>query len=1045
MKMSIRTKFLIVCLFLVLVTIAGISLTYYTLTKQDKQRESRQRIQIGFDIILNDYTRRITIYTQSVKRFLAENVALLWATYTYSRDQSEEGTIRFLFDNFADASEELRQFGRVASADRVMLYGANRRLLVVYRRVGEQELKGGYFVSAEEGAQYLPMNDPMTLAEITFRRINSALHFKNKPFPDVPLPPGVAAIYDQDIPDDISIYIFKEGTQLGIRIVAPIYRRDVKMGVLVGDVFYTQSMIEEYASLSKTEINFFAENQFSVGTLKKQMLLDERILTGTMSCQDVRDQLQHLAITSVTFGIDTYYQGACVLKNGENAIGTITVSLSQEIEQQEIGNILETVFTTSGIGILICLALVSWVVVPKFTNPILRLDHAALRMAQGDLQQPIDVRGNDELSTLAQSFAHMRDEIQRKIQELENLNAELDQRVENRTAELVRQKYILDIFMETVPDRIFFKDREGKITRANAAYTLRIGLHNPTEAIGKTVFDLFPTEEAQKRHEQDLEILRTGIPLIGEEEEREGNDGQREWALITKMPLRNEHGDIIGTFGISRDITLLKHSEEALRQAKESAESASRAKSEFLANMSHELRTPLNVMLGFAQIMARHSDISGENREYLDIIRHSGEHLLSLINNVLDLSKIEAGRMSVNESTIDLFRLLSELEEMFTHKAAQKHLSVIFEQAEHTPQYVYLDAPKLRQVLINLLNNAIKFTEEGGIAVRVKPVEAPAAMPEQQNRCWLRFEVEDTGPGIAPEEAGMLFEAFGQTKTGRQAQEGTGLGLTISQRFVQLLGGEIHVNSIVAQGTTFSFTIPVEVAQGQETANLLPSRRIIALEPGQPRYRILVVDDKPGNRHVLTRLLTPFGFDVAEAVNGQEALAVWREFKPHLIWMDIRMPVMNGYEATRQMKASAEGRATVVIALTASGFDDEHEKVLAAGCDGFLHKPFRETDIFEMMQKYLGVRYVYEESRDAERIITPATFRDVLSPEAILAIPSEMLAEMRQAVIEVDPSKMHQMIVMIRHEHQALAEALEALIKEFRFDILQSIFEELDA
>ncbi|GAK51426.1 putative Histidine kinase [Candidatus Moduliflexus flocculans] len=1045
MKVSIRTKFLIVCLSLVLVTIAGISLTYYTLTKQDKQRESRQRIQIGFDIILNDYSRRITTYTQSVKRFLAENVALLWATYTYSRDQSEDGTIRFLFDNFADASEELRQFGRVASADRVMLYGSNRRLLVVYQRIGEQEFKGGYFVSEEEGMQYLPMNDPTILAEITFRYNNRALRFRNKPFPKASLPHGVSAMYDQDIPDEISIHVFKEGAQLGIRIVAPIYRRDVKMGVLVGDVFYTQSMIEEYASLSKTDINFFAEDLLSVGTLKQQTRLDSQTLAEMMNCQDVLDAQQNLVITSLTFGIDTYYQGRCVLKNGGDAAGAITVSLSKDIEQREIGNILEAVFTISGIGILICLALVSWVVVPKFTNPILRLDYAALRMAQGDLSQPIDESGNDELSTLAQSFAHMRDEIQRKIQELEELNAELDQRVEDRTAELVRQSHILDTFLETVPDRIFFKDIEGKITRANVAYAVRVGLPNPAAAIGKTAFDLFPPDEADKRHEQDMAIIRTGIPLIGEEEERKGANGQKEWSLITKMPLRDERGEIVGTFGISRDITLLKQSEEALRQAKEAAESANSAKSEFLANMSHELRTPLNVMLGFAQIMARHSDISGENKEYLDIIRHSGEHLLSLINNVLDLSKIEAGRMSVNESTIDLFRLLSELEEMFTHKAAQKHLSVVFEQAEQTPQYVYLDAPKLRQILINLLNNAIKFTEEGGIAVRVKPVDMLDAASEQPNRRWLHFEVEDTGPGIAPEEIEALFEAFRQTQTGRQAQEGTGLGLTISQRFVHLLGGEIWVDSVVGQGTTFSFTIPVDIAQGQETVNLLSSRRIVALEPGQPRYRILVVDDKPGNRHVLVKLLSPFGFDVAEAANGQEALAVWREFKPHLVWMDIRMPVMNGYEATRQMKASVDGQATVVIALTASGFDDEQEKVLAAGCDGFLHKPFREADIFEMMQKYLGVRYVYEGFRETERAITPASFREALSPEAFAALSPELLAELRQAIVETDPLKMRQVIAMIRPEHQALADTLDTLTKEFRFDILQAVFEEIGA
>src|SRR5512136_1565094 len=234
MNMSVHTKFLVLCIVLVLVITSGISVTYYVRTKQDKQRESLQRIQIAFDIILNDFAKRINTYTASMNKFLQENVTLMWATYSYGLDQSEHGTLMFLFDHFADVSAELKQFGRVALADRVMLYGANKRLLVVYQRLGDQETRGGYWVSEEEGSQYLPMDEPSIQGEITFRRNNLAIDAKNKPLPKTPLPPGVKADYEGEVPDTISINLFREGQQLGIRIVAPIYRRNDKIGILVG-------------------------------------------------------------------------------------------------------------------------------------------------------------------------------------------------------------------------------------------------------------------------------------------------------------------------------------------------------------------------------------------------------------------------------------------------------------------------------------------------------------------------------------------------------------------------------------------------------------------------------------------------------------------------------------------------------------------------------------------------------------------------------------------------------------------------------------------
>ena len=846
MRESIRTKFLVLCVFLILVTVAGISSAYYMITKQDKHRESRQRIGIAFDIILTDFTKRVNTYTASVKQFLEENISLLWATYSYSLDDSEAGTIRFLSENFPEAFEELRQFGRVALADRVMLYGANKRLLAVYQRLGKQETRGGYLITEEEGSRYLPMDDPSVQAEITFRRNNLQLNYKNRLFPEYPLPPGVKAQYDEKIPDDIDVLMFQDGQQLGIRIVAPIYRREEKMGILVGEVFYTQKMIEEYASLSKTEINFFSGSVLSVGTLREQLWISAERLKSAASCQNLVDDQRAYEVFPITLGKEDYYQGQCAFKHGDDVFGAISVSLSQDIEKREIGKILQAVFGISAIGIVAAMVLVSGFVVPKFTRPIITLSNTAIRMAQGDLQQKIDTSAQDELGTLARSFAYMRNEIQAKIQELQELNAELDQRVERRTAEVLRQRYILDTFIKTVPDRIYFKDRQGRITRANTAHATRLGFTEPAQVIGKTAFDLFSPDDARRKHEQEQKILRSGIPVIGSEERVKWPDGKEEWSLTTKMPLRDEHGEIIGIFGISRDISALKETEEVLKHAKDAAEAANRAKSEFLANINHELRTPLNVILGQTQAMRRNPRIPGDERENLEIIYRSGAHLLALINTVLDMSKIESGRMLLRKNRVNLLQLLKDLENMFSLKTLQKHLQLHVTWNENLPQFICTDVTKLLQILLNLLNNAVKFTQQGSVSLDVGRgpeildiMDAEeGAHPSSEQPIALQFSVTDTGPGIAPEEIEMIFEAFQQSHTGRQAQEGTGLGLTISQKFAHLMGGSLSVHSRLSKGTTFVLTIPVTLVPNGQQSTCSPER-IDFLYDGTPEQQVM--------------------------------------------------------------------------------------------------------------------------------------------------------------------------------------------------------------
>lgn len=308
----------------------------------------------------------------------------------------------------------------------------------------------------------------------------------------------------------------------------------------------------------------------------------------------------------------------------------------------------------------------------------------------------------------------------------------------------------------------------------------------------------------------------------------------------------------------------LQHQTADLEAANRQIQEANRLKSQFLANMSHELRTPLNAILGFSQLMNRDLDLSLEHRENLTVIGRSGEHLLALINDVLDMSKIEAGQTTLNEIDFDLYALLNNLEEMFLLRAGDKGLELVFNRPEEMPQYVRADAGKLRQVLINLLGNAIKFIETGSVTLGVRGGEGR-----------LYFEIEDTGPGIAPEEQAVLFEAFVQTAAGQQVQEGTGLGLPISQEFVRLMGGEIVVVSQVGRGSVFRFDIRVKSSDADAVVDERPSKRVIGIEPDQPVYRILVVEDRLENRKLLCKMLQPMGFEVREATNGQEALSIW--------------------------------------------------------------------------------------------------------------------------------------------------------------------------
>lgn len=587
---------------------------------------------------------------------------------------------------------------------------------------------------------------------------------------------------------------------------------------------------------------------------------------------------------------------------------------------------------------------------------------------------------------------------------------------------------------DSANDAILMIDHQGNVTYWNPAAE-RIFGYTREEVIGRNLHNQITPEKYRESYQKAFpEFLKSGMgAAVGKTLDLEA---VRKDGTIISVQLSLSAINIDGNWnaiGIMRDTTEKKRIEAALIKAKQESEAANKAKSVFLSNMSHEIRTPLNAIIGFSQLMKRDMNLSSQQKEYNTAIIRAGEHLLELINEILELSKIEAGRIVLNPTSIDLHAMCDDIYMMFRERANDKHLQLLFENSEDLPRYVMVDEGKLRQLFVNIIGNAIKFTDEGGVAIRTQ------AISSEEGKSYLIVEVQDSGPGISEEEIGKLFRHFEQTSTGVKKGTGTGLGLALSRELALLMGGDITVSSKVGEGSIFTFKI--EFTAGNESEIEKPdTKRVIGIADKSKSYTILVVDDKKENLQVAVNLLELVGFSTEEAVDGKEAIEKVIASKPDLILMDMRMPVMDGYEATRIIKTMDDYKDIPIVALTASTFEDERKRIEALKMQGYIRKPFRESDLFNTIGKTLNIKYIYE--NEPEEVVTDNLESEITSSAIILdKLSDSFIKEMQDAISVADLDKIILLISGIERDFPALSNKLMEMANKYEYGQIEELLQ----
>jgi signal transduction histidine kinase/DNA-binding NarL/FixJ family response regulator/HAMP domain-containing protein len=742
------------------------------------------------------------------------------------------------------------------------------------------------------------------------------------------------------------------------------------------------------------------------------------------------------------------------------------------------------------LGILIATTLMMRWIIQGFAAPLASLQTGVEQIAQGRLDQPVRIHADDELGSLAKMLNHMSAELKESRQQLEDYAFNLECQVAERTYEAEQRAEQAAQLSEIVQKRAAELERLAAQAQAAAQISqaasstldleelLQLSANLMREEFDLYYVGIFLVDESGKSAilraaageasqsllagKQKLSLdeksmvawsIRNAKPRLAPDVEQENirlsNPLLPDTGSELTLPLI-ARSEVIGAMTIQSDtknafspaeITILQtvagqvanaisnaRLYNEVQREKQAAETANRAKSVFLANMSHEIRTPLNAILGFTEVLQYDHNLTNEQREHISIIHRSSESLLTLINNLLDLSKIEANRMTLTEQVFNLHSLLKGIEDLFRLRAIEKGLNFVHEYSNDLPGYLYGDETKLRQVLINLLGNAFKFTEKGRIILQARLAseeeKKTLSPPTYASPVQLYFAVIDTGAGIKLDDLERIFEPFSQTHSGRQAQPGTGLGLAISRQFVRLMGGDLAVESVPGGGSKFSFVVQFGLSQQLEDHAEADLAQLPQLAAGQQDLRLLVVDDQPESRQWLVWLLTMMGFEVRQAASGAEALQIWQYWRPRLIFMDTHVPSLEGYNAALQIKATPEGKSVPIIALTTSAFEGGRNEILSIGCDDFLCKPVRVVELTNILAKHVQANFIVESIKETisqDHLEEPNIPKDPASWESL---PAGWVEQMRQAVTVADFEHIFDLINQIRPFQEDLAQQI---------------------
>jgi len=688
-----------------------------------------------------------------------------------------------------------------------------------------------------------------------------------------------------------------------------------------------------------------------------------------------------------------------------------------------------------------------------------------------DFEARMVVSGVEEVLVLIRNITErkqfeysLQQQVIERTQALEANNQRLQQEIAEREQAQeahYKNERLLKAIIDSAPAHIAYIDKEKKLLLMNKLYEdsyRRFYNLEPKDLIGKNINESLPYSQRRNISHLDDQAL-SGKQVSFTQTYRSPDNNEAVTAYGIYNPHFNEQGEVEGYVTVVLDITERVKAEEALRQAKEfaelaqkEAERANKAKSEFLANMSHELRTPLNGILGYTQLLQKDRDLTPKQQEGIAIIQRSGEHLLTLINDILDLSKIEAAKMEVQSNQFNLPKLLQSIVELFQVRAQQKGITFEFEQVSNIPIGVEGDEKRLRQVLLNLLSNAIKFTEKGGVIFKVGTIidEETMSFMAQSPYHHLRFQVEDSGVGIESQELENIFQPFRQVGKYSKVTEGTGLGLAISKRLTIMMKGELQVKSTLGLGSTFWLDLTLKETPVFDDS-YIDDKPLIVGYTGSP-CKVLVVDDKPENRSILVHMLTPLGFVVAQAINGQTAIEKTLELNPDIILMDLRMPQMDGFEAIRLIRTLMPPQQTGpdydksprIIAISASAFEHNRQASIEAGADDFIAKPFRFEKLLTLFEKHISLKWVYNTLSSTPPNSTSPTQVEHSSIQNSITISNEQLELLLDLTKRGNIRQLQQQLDRLSQTNGAthpFIKRLKTLAQDFKFREIKTLLQ----